>query len=155
MGAIASGDVEFRNESIIHALQIPPARIKEVVHREHTELRRREQLYRGDRPQPPLAGKTAILVDDGIATGATMHAAVLAARQRQAKSVIVAVPVTSDDAAQALRGVADEFVALLSRQAFGAIGEYYLDFSQTSDAEVSNLLALSASERATPKTAIA
>jgi len=143
MGAIAAGGIEYRDESVIASLQVPPARVAEVLDRERAELARRERAYRGNRPFPPLAGRTVIVVDDGIATGATMRAAVRALQTRRPAAIIVAAPVASESAIQALAPEVTAVVTLLIPEAFFAIGQFYEDFGQTTDEEVKDLLARS------------
>lgn len=140
MGAIASGGVRVLNEDIVRSLGISDTAIEAVEHREAEELARREQVYRGERPFPDLGSKRVILVDDGIATGATMRAAVQAVRQLGAGQVIVAVPVAAAQTLALLRQEADEVICPLSPETFGAVGRWYQDFSQTSDGEVIALL---------------
>jgi putative phosphoribosyl transferase len=147
MGAIAAGGIEYRDESVIASLQVPPARVAEVVRRERAELARREKAYRGDRPFPPLAGRTVIVVDDGIATGATMRAAVRALQTRRPAAIIVAAPVASESAIQALAPEVTAVVTLLIPEAFFAIGQFYEDFGQTTDQEVKDLLARAACDQ--------
>lgn len=144
MGAITIGGVEYREESVLASLQIPPARIAEVVRRERAELERRERAYRGDRPFPRLTGRTVIVVDDGIATGSTMRAAVRALRSKHPAAIIVATPVASEGAIRALEAEATEVVTLLIPEDFFAIGQFYDDFGQTTDEEVKALLARAA-----------
>lgn len=144
MGAIASGAVLVRNEEIIAAHRIPERELERAVARERSELERRERVYRGDRPQPALKGRIVVLVDDGIATGATMLAAIRAARRRGASRVVVATPVAAREAVEALRGPADEVFTVLAPETLFAIGEFYEDFRQTTDAEVVRLLAAGA-----------
>ncbi|ATG73402.1 hypothetical protein AN401_05600 [Zobellella denitrificans] len=139
MGAIASGDILVWNPEIRGRLE--QERIEAVLRRERAELERREHAYRGDAPPLALAGATVLLVDDGLATGATMEAAVRAVKSRRPARLVVAVPVSSTEAAARIRALADEFVALLVSPAFGSVGQYYLDFGQTEDQEVRDLLA--------------
>lgn len=139
-GAIAAGGVEVFDEILIQGLHLPPARVDEIVRRERRELARREQCYRGGRPFPDLADRIVTLVDDGIATGATMSAAVRAARRHGARSVIVAAPVASADAVGALRHDADDVVVQLVADDFIAVGAFYGDFQPTSDTDVRTLL---------------
>ena len=120
---------------------VSPKELAEVERRERTELERRARLYRGDRPPISLAGKTAILVDDGIATGSTVAAACQIARQAGAGRVVVATPVAPPSSIARLAGIADEVIAVLTPEDFFAIGEWYRDFSATSDDEVRLLLA--------------
>lgn len=139
MGAIASGDILVWNPEIVG--QLEPERIQAVLRRERAELERREQAYRGHAPPLALAGASVLLVDDGLATGATMEAAVRAVKSRRPARLVVAVPVGSTEAAARIRALADEFVALRVSPAFGSVGQYYLDFGQTEDQEVRDLLA--------------
>jgi predicted phosphoribosyltransferase len=147
MGAIASGDVLVLNPDVVVALRIPARVIDAVAAREQPELERREREYRDGHPEPDLHGHTAILVDDGLATGSTMRAAVAAVRRRGAGRIVVAVPVASPEACAEFRLEVDEFVCLLTPEWFTAVGEWYEDFSQTTDQEVRELLAL---RRTTP-----
>ena len=142
MGAIAEGGICYINRNVVSMLDIPKGVIDDVVSRETEELKRRHQLYRGDRPAPQLEGKTIILVDDGLATGATMHAAVNALKMAKIKHLVVAVPVGASDTCRGLEAIADEVVCLYSPDPFNAIGYWYTDFSQTSDHEVETLLML-------------
>ena len=143
MGAIASGGVCVLNRETLSSLHIPPHLIERVAAVERRELERREQVYRSNRLQPEIAGKTVILVDDGVATGSTMLAALQALRKKLPAHLVVAVPVASESAAQALESAADEFVAVLVPEIFFGVGRWYVDFSQTTDAEVRDLLAKS------------
>ena len=145
MGAIASGEVRLLNHDVVDALGIPANMIDRVAQREHVELERREQLYRGSRPLTPLANKTVILVDDGLATGSTMRAAVTAVRQQQPAKIIVAVPVGAPSTCGELSRDADEVVCLRTPEPFVAVGLWYRDFTATSDAEVRALLGRDAS----------
>ena len=141
MGAIASGGVTVRNPSVIESFCISDADFARVAKRENAELDRREQRYRRGRPPLDLHGKHVVLVDDGIATGSTMLAAIRAARALEAKSVIVATPVVAREALEELRQQADEVFTVLAPETLFAIGEFYDDFSQTTDDEVIRLLA--------------
>ena len=145
MGAIASGDVQLLNHDVVDALGIPASVIDQVAARERVELERREQLYRGSRPLASLANRTVILVDDGLATGSTMRAAVTAVRQQQPAKIIVAVPVGAPSTCLELSKDADEVVCLRSPEPFVAVGLWYRDFTPTSDAEVRALLGRDAS----------
>ena len=145
MGAIASGDVRLVNHDVVDALGIPESVIDRVAERELIELERREQLYRGSRPLTPLANKTVILVDDGLATGSTMRAAVTAVRHQQPAHIIVAVPVGASSTCSELSQDADQVVCLRSPEPFVAVGLWYRDFTPTSDAEVRALLGRTAS----------
>lgn len=141
MGAIASGGVQVLNEEVVHALQISAATIDAVGRVERAELERRERAYRAGRPMVPLTGRVAILVDDGLATGSTMRAAVLAARILGPSRIVVAVPVGAPDTCRALEATADEVVCGLTPDSFRAVGLWYDDFAQTTDDEVRHLLA--------------
>ena len=147
MGAVATGGVRVFNEQIVRALSLPPDLIDAVAAREQQELARRERLYRGDRPPLDVRGRTVILVDDGLATGATMHAAIEALRAQQPARIVVAVPTAAPETCEALRAKADEVVCAITPEPFYAVGLWYDDFSQTSDDEVRQLLARSAEER--------
>ena len=136
MGAIASGGVRVMNEDVVRAAGVGPQQIEAVAAREAQEMARRARVYRGRRPWPALAGRCVILVDDGLATGATMRAALRAARAQGASCVVVAVPVAPPDTVAALRGEADEVTVLHTPEPFHAIGQWYRDFSQTLDSEV-------------------
>lgn len=135
MGAIASGGVCVMNAEM-DAGQVPQAQIDAITARETAELARREQLYRGQRPALVLAGRTVILVDDGLATGATMRAAVTAARQRSPARVVVAAPVAAPETCEDFKTLADEVVCAMTPKLFRAVGFWYDDFDQTSDDEV-------------------
>ena len=140
MGAIAQGGIRVLNEDVIGALGIPAVTIERVAAAETAELARRERIYRGGAPAPDLRGHTVVLVDDGLATGATMAAAVRGVRTQSPDRIIVAVPVASREAMQAIGEVADECVAVLTPRSFGGVGQWYEDFRQTSDEEVRILL---------------
>ena len=140
MGAIASGGIRVLNEDVVNALGVTPEQIDAVARREQSELERREAAYRKGRTLPSLSGRTVILVDDGLATGSTMRAAVEAVKQQSPASVVVAVPVGAPDTCSALRGLADEVVCLRTPSPFSAVGQWYRDFSQTTDEEVNALL---------------
>ena len=139
MGAIASGGVQVRAEP--GEWPVPPSVLEEIVRREHAELRRRERAYRGDRPALSLHGRPVLLVDDGLATGATMCAAVQAVRAHAPSRIGVAVPVASREALAAVGALADDVVCPLMPESFHAVGLWYRDFGQTSDEEVKALLA--------------
>lgn len=141
MGAIANGNVEILNEDVVEHLAIPRHVIEAVAVRERAELARRNALYRAGRPAPRVKGRTVILVDDGIATGANMRAAIAAARAQQAAHIVVAAPVAPYPTVTALRKLADDVVVLATPMPFGGVGLYYHDFEQTSDAEVIRLRA--------------
>jgi putative phosphoribosyl transferase len=140
MGAIASGGGRVMNERVVQALGISQQAIERVAEREGRELQRREQLYRGKRPWPDLRDRCVMLVDDGLATGATMRAAVEAVRARQPAHVVVAVPVAPADTIALLREEADAVICLAEPEPFQAIGLWYMDFSQVSDEEVREML---------------
>lgn len=140
MGAVASGGVRVLNRSVVEHLNVQPRAIERVTTRELRELERRERAYRDDRPPPEIRDRTLILVDDGLATGSTMRAAVSALRQRQPRRIVVAVPTASPQTCAELRSVADEVVCAITPDPFYAVGIWYQDFSETSDEEVRRLL---------------
>lgn len=140
MGAIASGDIRVLNKDVIYNYGIDQAEIAEVEKRERQELNRRAVAYRGQRPYPDLNDKTVILVDDGLATGATMHAAIDAVRLQHPRSIVVAMPVAPPESIYALRKKVDEVICPLQPEQLSSIGEWYEDFSQVSDEEVTQLL---------------
>jgi predicted phosphoribosyltransferase len=140
MGAIASGGIRVLNDEVVKWYGIPPEAIDAVAREEERELGRREIAYREGRDGVPLEGRVVILIDDGLATGSTMMAAVKAVRQRAPGRVIVAVPVGARETCGALAAVADEVVCLRMPEPFSAVGQWYLDFDQTSDDEVRTLL---------------
>jgi putative phosphoribosyl transferase len=140
MGAIASGGVRVLNRDVIEPLRIPERVIEEVERRERAEIERREHAYRGQRPRPAVAGQCVILVDDGVATGATMRAAIAALRQAKPSRIVVAVPVAPPDTVDVLRSEADEVVCLATPEPFMAIGCWYMAFPQLSDEEVRSCL---------------
>jgi predicted phosphoribosyltransferase len=142
MGAIASGDVRVLNEEVLESYPISRTAIEAVARAERLELERRERAYRDGRPPVPIEGRIAILVDDGLATGSTMRAAVLAVRRLRPARVVVAVPVGAWQTCQVLDEVADEVVCPFTPEPFRAVGQWYADFSQTTDEEVRQLLAL-------------
>jgi predicted phosphoribosyltransferase len=139
MGAIASGGARVMNPDAA-GLGIPEAAVEAVAVREQAELARREALYRGDRPPLPLAGRVAILVDDGLATGSSMRAAVVAVRQRGPNRIVVAVPVAAGEVCEDLRRSVDEVICAFTPEPFRAVGLWYDDFGQTTDDEVHALL---------------
>ncbi len=144
MGAIASGGVRVLNHDVVAHLRLGDATIDEVAAREETELQRREDAYRGDRPAALLHGRTVVLVDDGLATGSTMKAAVEAVRLRAPARVVVAVPVAATATCAELRRLADDVVCAATPEPFWAVGQWYDDFTQTTDDEVRDLLARAA-----------
>jgi predicted phosphoribosyltransferase len=140
MGAIASGGVRVLNGSVVEGLRIPEEVIDAVAAQEFRELERRERASRDDRPAPDVQGRTVILVDDGIATGSTMRAAVEALRQLQAARIVVATPTAALSTVCEMRPDVDEFVAVMTPVDFAGVGQWYEDFSQTTDEEVRELL---------------
>jgi predicted phosphoribosyltransferase len=144
MGAIATGGIRVLNDQLVGGLRIPDYVVDEVAASEQQELARRERLYRGDRPAPDVRGRTVILVDDGLATGATMLAAVKALRQQQPARIVVAVPTASPETCEQLRAEVDDIICAITPEPFHAVGLWYEDFSQTTDEEVRDLLARSA-----------
>lgn len=136
MGAIASGGVRVLVPGIIASLQISQEAIDRVTEKEQQELKRRERTYRGDRPQPAVEGRTVILVDDGVATGATMKAAIEALKQQHPARIVVAVPVAPEDTISELEELADEVVCPATPEPFMAISRWYVNFSQLTDMEV-------------------
>ena len=147
MGAIGEGDVRIINPEVVAITHVTDAEIAAVERRERAELDRRARRFRGDRPRTPLAGRTAVIIDDGIATGSTARAACQVARAQGAARVVLAVPVAPPSACTALAADADEVICLETPGHFLAIGEWYQDFSQTSDREVVSLLQRAAAER--------
>ncbi|MBW4550139.1 MAG: phosphoribosyltransferase [Aphanocapsa sp. GSE-SYN-MK-11-07L] len=140
MGAIAAGGVRILNQDLVNELAISQPAIHEVTTREWQELQRRDRVYRDDRPQPEIQGRTVILVDDGLATGSTMQAAIAVVKSEQAAQIVVAVPVAPLEACNELKLKVDEVVCLLMPKPFYAIGLWYEDFSQTTDREVKAFL---------------
>ena len=140
MGAIASGGVRVLNHAVIQALGLSQAAIDEVIRKEEQELRRREEQFRGQRPPLDLKGKTVILVDDGLATGATMWAAVTAVRQQEPAKIVMAVPVADPSSCDAFRQIADDVVCAITAEPLHAVGLWYQDFPQLTDDEVRALL---------------
>jgi putative phosphoribosyl transferase len=140
MGAIATGGAIVFNDEVVANLGIPKSAIDRVIARERTELERRERDYRGNHPPPDVAGKTVILVDDGLATGASMHAAVQAVRALGPAAVVIAVPAAAASTCSRLRAFVDDVVCLVKPEPFYAVSAWYDDFSQTTDEEVYNLV---------------
>jgi predicted phosphoribosyltransferase len=149
MGAVASGGVRELNEDVIAALHIDAATLDAVTAQEMRTIAGNERLYRGTRPRPQVAGLPIILVDDGLATGASMRAALTALRRSQPKQLVAAVPVAPPETCEALKAVADAVIATLTPSAFGGVGRWYHDFTQTTDEEVRDLLSRSAAARGT------
>jgi predicted phosphoribosyltransferase len=147
MGAIASGGVRVFNGDVIDSLRIPDEVINVVTADEFQELQRRERSYRDDLPPPEVEGKTVILVDDGIATGSTVAAAVAALRQLNASRVVVAAPTIARSTYEYLRENSDEIFAVIVPREFYGVGQWYEDFSQTSDEEVHQLLRLTSNRQ--------
>jgi predicted phosphoribosyltransferase len=144
MGAIASGGVRILNPSVIESMRISPEEIERVAQREEKELRRRELSYRGERPPLDLDGRIAILVDDGLATGSSMRAAVGAVRKLRPARIVVAVPVAPPTTAREMRRIVDDLVCVATPEPFYSVGRFYESFDQTTDAEVRELLRRSA-----------
>jgi predicted phosphoribosyltransferase len=140
MGAIASGGVRVINEEVVRALHVTPEQIAGTAERETRELERREHAYRGDRRPFDVKGRCVLLVDDGVATGYTMRAAVAALRQREPKKIIIAVPVAAKETCEDLKQQADAILCLITPYDFAAVGQWYRRFDQTSDEEVRLLL---------------
>ena len=142
MGAVASGGVRVLNPEVVAALgDFAAVAIEHVTAREQEEIRRREQQYRGTEPFPELKGRTVILVDDGLATGASMRAAARAVRAREPARLIIAVPVAPESSCGEMRSEADEVVCVFTPELFFGVGQFYRDFQQTTDEEVRELLA--------------
>jgi putative phosphoribosyl transferase len=140
MGAIASGGVQVLNRDLMRIAHVSQAQLEQVVAAERGELERRERLYRGDRAFPDLRGKTVILVDDGLATGSSVSAAITALRMEGPTRIVVAVPVAAPEVCDAFRDVADEIICAETPDPFHSVGMWYDDFSQTTDAEVHEFL---------------
>lgn len=140
MGAIASGGLVLLNEEMVRALGIGPSLINEVISTQRAELERRDRQYRGDRPPPDVRGKTVILIDDGLATGASMRAAVAALRQQHPARIVVAVPIAAPSTCAELGEEVDEIICARTPEPFRAVGLWYEDFNQTTDEEVRDLL---------------
>jgi putative phosphoribosyl transferase len=143
MGAIASGGVRVLNDDVVTGLQISQQDIEKVAVRELKELQRRDRAYRGDRPQPDIANRTVILVDDGMATGSSMRSAIAALKPQHPAALIVAIPVAAQEACNKLKTEVEKVVCLTIPEPFQAIGLWYKDFPQTTDEEVRELLAQS------------
>ena len=148
MGAIASGGVLVLNENLVRGLGIPKDVLQAVIAAERKELERRETIYRGDRQPPDVRGRTAILVDDGLATGSTMRAAVAALRRQGPARIVVAVPIGAPETCAAFERQADDIICAVTPLPFHAVGLWYGDFSQTTDEEVRHLLERAAEEYA-------
>ena len=150
MGAIAGGGVRVLNEEVVRKLRIPMAVIDEATAEEQQELERRELAYRGRASAPAVRSRTVILIDDGVATGSTMHAAIRALKVQHPARLVVAVPTAAASTFRALSAEVDDCVALLTPEHFVGVGEWYEDFRQTSDAEVTELLARARAESGMP-----
>jgi len=144
MGAIASGGVQVLNTEVINILQIPREEIDLVAVREREEIERREHLYRDSRPPLSIRGRTVILVDDGLATGATMRAAIIAVRYHQPRHLVVAVPTAASETCAEIQAEADEVVCASTPEPFHAVGMWYADFTQVTDEEVREFLSQAA-----------
>jgi len=140
MGAIASGDIQVLNDSVVRRAGISDAQIEEVAEQEKEELKKREKAYRGARPDINLQGKTVLLVDDGLATGASMRAAISALREHNPDKIIVAVPTAPPDTCQEFEPEVDQIICLRTPSPFWGVGGSYQNFSQTTNEEVRNLL---------------
>ncbi|HEX7772043.1 MAG TPA: phosphoribosyltransferase, partial [Pyrinomonadaceae bacterium] len=140
MGAIATGGVRVLNENLVDYLRIPEHIIDAIAAQELEELERREIAYRGNRPEPDVKGKTVILIDDGLATGSTIRAAAQALRQQGPARIVVAVPVSAPETCDEYRIGVDEIICAITPESFFGVGQWYLDFSQTTDEEVRDLL---------------
>lgn len=140
MGAIASGGILVLNDDVVRGLGIPQETIDDVARREQVEMRRREDAYRDGRPSPQPQGKTVVLIDDGLATGASMHSAVEGLRKQGPAEVVVAVPVAPPSTIQAFRPLVDDIVWVHAPEPFYGVGYWYVDFAQTTDEEVRLLL---------------
>ena len=140
IGAIASGGVRVLNREVVDSLRLPDKVIESVAAREILELERRERAYRDDRPPAEVRQKTVILVDDGVATGSTMFAAIAALRKRGAGRIVVATPTIARETLESMRVVADEVAAVMVPENFFGVGQWYDDFSQTTDEEVREVL---------------
>lgn len=148
MGAIASGDVRVLNQDVLAWYRLTESDVDAVARLEKAELERRERLYRGGRSLVPIEGRVVIVIDDGLATGSTMRAAVEAVRRLKPSQIVVAVPVGARDTCDQLRQVADDAICLMMPASFSAVGQWYLDFSQTTDDDVRRLLASVDQDRA-------
>jgi putative phosphoribosyl transferase len=147
LGSVAAGGVIVYNERILHLLGLDEEALAPILERERQELARREQTYRGDKPLPELRGKTVILVDDGAATGATMHAAVKAVSTLEPERIIVALPTSAVDTVARLATVADEVVSLSTPEPYFSVGTWYQVFDQLSDRDVVDCLDRATAER--------
>ena len=151
IGAIASGDVRVADEAVLRAYDVDSEALERITARERLELERRERLYRDDRPFPVVEDRVVILVDDGLATGSTMRAAVAALRKKRPSKIVVAVPVGARETCTAIATLVDEVVCLETPDPFYAVGLWYEDFEQTDDVEVHELLERAAMRTARPR----
>lgn len=142
MGAIATGGVRVMHDRIVRDMAVSPEAIERVAAKELEELKRRELAFRGHTGTPDIHGKVVLLVDDGIATGSTIRAAVDALRSQKPQSIVIAVPTAAPDSCAMLEPVVDELITLMTPEDFRAVGQWYEDFAQTTDAEVTHLLGL-------------
>ncbi|MBK8026961.1 MAG: phosphoribosyltransferase [Chloroflexi bacterium] len=143
IGAVATGGVRVLNNWLISMLGVTDAELEAITDRELAELERRQRLYRGDRPLPEIGGRTILLIDDGLATGATMRAAVLAIQQKEPARLVVGVPIASSESCDAFRDEVDQVICAVTPEPFHAVGLWYRNFEQVSDEEVQDLLARS------------
>jgi predicted phosphoribosyltransferase len=150
MGAIATGGVRILDGEVLRMFNVPLDIVERVTEKERRELERREQQYREGRPAPQVEGHTVILIDDGLATGSTMRAAVAALRKEGARKIVVAVPVAPVETCESLREEVDEIICAVTPEPFRAVGLWYADFSQVTDEEVRELLARAAREIPAP-----
>lgn len=140
MGAVTTGGIEFLDHSLIHELHIKPEAIADARVAQMQELQRRELTYRGSQPLPNLSGRNVFLIDDGLATGASMRVAIAAVRKQAARKIILAVPVAPRETLDTLSPLVDEVICLITPDPFRAVGQWYANFNQTSDEEVHQLL---------------
>jgi putative phosphoribosyl transferase len=152
MGAIASGGVLVLNEQVLRMLEISENVVREAAEQEARELHRREQIYRGNRPRPEVRGHIVVLIDDGLATGASMRAAVAAIRQEEPAGILIAVPVAPPETVAELEAEVEQFICLETPDPFYAVGIYYRHFPQVTDEEVHDLLEQAAAENTVPAT---
>ena len=144
MGAIAEGGVEVLSDDLIREIGLPPSVVQQIAVRERMELDRRDAMYRHGRARPAVRGQTVIVIDDGLATGSSMQAAVIALRRLEPARIVVAVPVGAKDTCERLANLADEVICATTPEPFQAVGLWYQQFAQTTDDEVRNLLELRA-----------
>jgi putative phosphoribosyl transferase len=140
MGAIATGGIRVINKDVVRGLRIPDHVIDQVAEIEQEELERRQRAYRGNRPEPEVQARTIILVDDGLATGSTMRAAVAALRQQAPQRIVVGVPIAASTTCNEFQHEVDEIVCAMTPEPFYAVGMWYQDFSETTDEEIQDLL---------------